>query len=54
MKYLIKEVVKNYVSSTAVTLGMFTAVVIWGEGLGDIMKDNCKKMFSKVKNEEGA
>ena len=51
MKNLAKELVKNYVASVGATLGMFTAIVMWGSGLGELIDEKSKKIFSK-KNEE--
>ena len=52
---LIKEIGKNYLQSTAVTLGLFTALGIWGSGVSDIVEEKTKKVinkFSKKKEEE--
>lgn len=50
MKNLVKEIAKNYCASTAATLGMLTAVVVWGSGFGEFIEEKSKKIFKK---EEG-
>lgn len=51
MKNFVTDIAKNFCVSAAVTLGMFTAMGIWGAGLADIVEEKTEKLLSK---KEGA
>lgn len=45
----IKEIARNFTISTAVTLGMFTALGFWAGGFGDFVEEKTHKLFNKEK-----
>jgi len=47
MKNFVTDVAKNFVVSTVVTLGMFTAMGIWGGGFGELVEEKTRKLLSK-------
>ena len=46
-----KEMVKCLVLTQIATVGTLAGIVVWGNGLGDLVEDNVKKVFSKKKEE---
>ena len=47
MKNLLKDTVKGMANGVGWTIGYFVGLVIWEKGLGTIVEDKAKKVFSK-------
>ena len=47
MKKIFKAFAVNLVANFAATIGIFAAIVVWGNGLSDAVEEKAKKLFNR-------